>query len=193
MHKDHVLLLQNVFQPLQLEPEKHPIFFEAWEEVEVPRHHFLVEAGSIERWFYVVIEGVQTVYIIDRKGDQKVIGFSFDGSFSGVYDSFIKEKPSAYFLETLTPSKLLRISLKDYHSWFEDYPEFDRWGRIVHLELLVGRVNREVELITMDARERFDTFMKRCPPQLKAIPQKYLASYLNMTPETFSRMRKNQI
>lgn len=186
-------ILQKAFQPLQLDAEKHHLFFEQWEEIEVPRHSFLTEAGSTERWFYVVLEGIQTIYIIDQKGDQKVIGFSFDGSFSGVYDSFVQQKPSAYFLETLTPSRLLRIGLNHYNSWFENYPEFERWGRIVHLELLVGRVQREVELTTSTAKERFESFVNRCPEPLKTIPQKYLASYLNMTPETYSRMRKNRM
>ena len=72
---------------------------------------------------------------------------------------------------------------------FETYPEFDKWGRVVHLQLLVGRVNREVELITKSSKERYETFIKRCPPELDRIPQKYLAWYLNMSPETFSRMR----
>ena len=193
MIQDHTSLLQNAFRPLNLDPTEHVHFFNGWEEVEFPRHYFLTEAGKVERYFYVVIEGVQCVYILDTEGNKQVIGFSFDGSFSGLYDSFIKAKPTHYFLETLTPSRLLRTNLSSYESWFEHYPEFDRWGRIVHLELLIGRVDREVELITKTAAERFEIFMARCPDKLKEIPQKYLASYLNMTPETFSRMRAKLI
>lgn len=130
------------------------------------------------------------MYILTKSGDKKVIGFSFDGSFSGIYDSFLKETASHYFLEALTDSRLLRMSKIQYDTLFNLYPEFNEWGRIVHQELLIGRVQREVELITMDAKERFDVFMQRCPKKLLTVPQKYLASYVNMTPETFSRMRK---
>ncbi|XOV67415.1 MAG: Crp/Fnr family transcriptional regulator [Fluviicola sp.] len=188
--KEHHNVIKKAFLPLEVVDDRHHEFLSFWEEVEHPKGKFLTEAGKMERYFYVVLEGVQAVYILTPSGDKKVIGFSFDGSFSGIYDSFLKQSPSHYFLEALTDSRLLRITKSQYDSLFELYPEFNVWGRLVHQELLIGRVQREVELITMDAKERFDIFMKRCPEKLLAVPQKYLASYLNMTPETFSRMRK---
>ncbi len=186
---EHTPLLQNAFKPLQLSPETHPQFFSGWEETSFDRSAFITESGAIERYFYVVVSGVQAIYIIANNGDKKVIGFSFDGSFSGVYDSFLDGAPSHYFLEALTPSILLRTTKKQYDSWFDRYPEFNYWGRIAHQQLLIGRVKREIELITLTAGERYDAFMMRCPQPLLTIPQKHLASYLNMTPETFSRLR----
>jgi len=180
----------HAFRPLEITKERHAEFLNFWEEVSFKKGEYLTEAGKVERWFYVVLEGVQAVYILTKSGDKKVIGFSFDGSFSGIYDSFLKETASHYFLEALTDSRLLRMSKIQYDTLFNLYPEFNEWGRIVHQELLIGRVQREVELITMDAKERFDVFMQRCPKKLLTVPQKYLASYVNMTPETFSRMRK---
>jgi CRP-like cAMP-binding protein len=182
-------ILSKAFKPLDLNIEAHVEFFNAWEVVEFPRNSFITESGTVERYFYVVLSGVQAIYLIGRNGEKQVIGFSFDGSFSGVYDSFLDNSPSHYFLEALIPSKLLRINKTQYDRFFEIYPEFNYWGRIVHQQLLIGRVKREVELITMSSKERFDAFIGRCPEQLHRIPQKYLAWYLNMTPETFSRMR----
>lgn len=185
----HDELLQNAFSMIPLKRETHPFFFECWEEREFQKGDFLTEAGKVEKYFYVVIKGVLAIYILTPEGDKRVIGFSFDGSFSGVYDSFLKSKPSHYFLEALTPCRMLCMNKASYDKLFELYPEFNVWGRLAHQELLIGRVNREVELITKSARERFEIFMERCPPELLQIPQKLLASYLNMTPETFSRMR----
>jgi CRP-like cAMP-binding protein len=182
-------LLKNAFAPTELDLSTHEFFFNCWEEVAYKRGDFITEAGKIEKYFYVVIEGVQAIYILTPNGEKKVIGFSFDGSFSGVYDSFIKQNESHYFLEALTPTRMIRMNFKDYEQLFELYREFDKWGRVVHQELLIGRVQREVELITLSAKERFDVFMKRCPEKLLEIPQKLIASYLNMTPETFSRLR----
>lgn len=189
-HEALLINAMNAFGPINLSLETHPDFFQDWEEVSYKRSEFLTEAGKIERYFYVVISGVQAIYILNQQGDKQVIGFAFDGSFSGVYDSFLLEKPSHYFLEALTPSRLIRMTKSKYDSLFEQFPEFDRWGRLVHQQLLLGRVQREVELITLSAKERYHLFMDRCPEPLRNIPQKYLASYLNMTPETFSRLRK---
>jgi CRP-like cAMP-binding protein len=185
----HNSILKKVFTPLVLQEESHSNFFNSWEEVHFSKGDFITESNTVERYFYVVLEGVQTIYILTPEGDKKVIGFSYAGSFSGVYDSFLNEKASHYFLEALTTTSLLRINKESYNAFFDEYPEFNYWGRIAHQELLIGRVNREIELITLTAKERFDAFMNRCPEELKTIPQKYLASYLNMTPETFSRLR----
>ena len=189
---EHEQLLINAFRNINLTVDKHPDFFEMWDEVEFDRSEFITSSGKVERNFYVVISGVQAIYILTKDGDKQVIGFSFDGSFSGVYDSFLLEKPSHYFLEALTPSRLLRMTKKQFDRLFVIYPEFERWGRLAHQGLLLGRVQREIELTTLSVKERYEVFMDRCPDLLRTIPQKYLASYLNMTPETFSRLRKGK-
>lgn len=192
MNAHETEVLSRAFRPLVLTPDTHPHFYTGWEPVSYPRNELITCPGSIERYLYVVLSGVHAIYLIGRNGEKRVIGFAFDGSFSGVYDSFIHGTPSHYHLETLTPTCMLRLSKSGYDSLFEHYPEFNYWGRIAHQELLVGRVQREIELITLDSRERYDLFMQRCPAALRNIPQKYLASYLNMTPETFSRLRASK-
>ena len=190
MKPAHIDLLKNAFLPVELSPENHPEFFTIWEEVSFDRNELITDQGKLESYFYVVESGTQMIYIQDQKGDQHVIGFSFDGSFSGVYDAFMSGNRSSYTLQTITESKMLRTNRAHFLRMFDLYPDFERWGRIVHMNLLIGRVNREVELITLSAAERFHSFQKRCPKPLTKIPQKYIASYLNMTPETYSRLRK---
>ncbi len=183
-------IVANAFNPLVLSVDTHSEFFTMWEEVSYNKGDFVCEPGRIERYFYVVITGVLAIYLIDKNGEKRVIGFSFDGSFSGVYDSFLDESPSNYYLEALSDTVLMRFSKANYDRLFDLYPEFNYWGRIAHQQLLIGRVKREVELMTLSSEERYKAFMNRIPEPLTRIPQKYLASYLNMTPETFSRMRR---
>lgn len=156
---------------------------------ELKAKDYLVEAGTIAKYFYLVISGVQVIYLIDKKGEKVVLGFSFDGSASGVYDSFLTQTPSKYFIEVLSPSKLIALSWERYSEFFDRFPQFYKWRALFMEEFTIGRSFREVEILTMTAKERYDAFTKRCPPQLLQIPQKYLASYLNMKPETFSRLR----
>lgn len=163
--------------------------FENFNLKEYNSRELLVEAGQVARYFYLVISGVQVLYLIDGKGEKVVLGFSFGGTVSGIYDSFLEQMPSSYFLEALTPSRLIAINREQYLKLFELFPEFNQW-RIQFMEgILFGRGKREVELLTLSAKDRFDAFVKRCPKELLQIPQKYLASYLNMKPETFSRLR----
>lgn len=191
LHSKHpeAHLIRNVFRDLRFEAEWEEDFFGLWTEKTFDKREFILQAGETERYFYVVAEGVQTIYILNTQADKVVLGFSYTGDPSGDYESFLYNKPSNYFVEALTASRMYAINLVQFESLFEWSPAFDRWGRIFHQKVLLGRASREVELLTKSAEERYVAFMKRCPEELLQIPQKYLASYLNMSPETFSRLR----
>ena len=189
MDKDAFLLLKNFFPNIQLSEEEEERFKSLWSIKTFKQYDLITEAGSIERNFYIVLSGVQAIYVLNEKGEKVVLGFSYTGSPSGVFDSFVRGEPSKIFLEALKPSKLLAISRSDYLCLFQNHPSFYEWGHHFFQEVLFGRLSREVELLTLTAEQRYISFMQRCPDELQVIPQKYLASYLNMKPETFSRLR----
>jgi CRP-like cAMP-binding protein len=191
MHRDHPQAerIRKVFRHLEIQPEWEADFYALWVEKRFDKRDFILQAGETERFFYVVAEGVQSIYVLNHQADKVVLGFSYPGDPSGGYESFLYQRPSEYFLEALTPSRLYGITLPQYEALFDWSPAFERWARLFHQEVLVGRISREVELLTRSAEDRYVAFMRRCPEELLQIPQKYLASYLNMTPETFSRLR----
>ncbi|MGW9684472.1 Crp/Fnr family transcriptional regulator [Flagellimonas sp. 2504JD1-5] len=189
MDDETFLHLKSFFRQVTLDEQEENHFKLLWSAKTFNQYDLITEAGNIERYFYFVLEGVQAIYILNEKGEKVVLGFSYSGSPSGAFDSFIKKQPSDTFLEALKPSKMLAISYEDYQSLFEKHQEFYVWGHEFFQNILFGRLHREVELLTLSAEQRYKTFMQRCPDELKVIPQKYLASYLNMKPETFSRLR----
>lgn len=174
---------------ISIKERAYRFLIDRFQERTYAARELIVEGGALARYFYFVISGVQAIYLIDKKGEKVMLGFSFQGTVSGVFDSFITGKPSYLFLEALTPSKMIGINKEDFDLLFAEFPEFYRWRTHFIEDILFGRLTREVELSTDSAKERFTAFTKRCPPELLQIPQKYLASYLNMTPETFSRLR----
>ncbi|MEM6697244.1 MAG: Crp/Fnr family transcriptional regulator [Bacteroidota bacterium] len=190
MNSEELTLLKEAFPCIDFTEKFEQEFATLWEEKHFSKGDFITEAGRKERYFYFVLEGVQMIYLIDNKGDHRVFGFTYRGDFSGVYSSFIRNRPSDYFLECLSESRVWAMNLENYLNLFEAYPEFNRWGRLFYQQILLGRHQREVELLMLSSEERYTKFMRRCPEPLKNIPQKYLASYLNMKPETFSRLRR---
>lgn len=182
-------LIKDFFPLVQFTEKQESHFRSLWETKCFDQYQIITEAGTIERNFYFVLEGVQAIYILNEKGEKVVLGFSYSGSPSGIFDSFIGQQSAYTFLEALKPSKMLAISFRNYQLLFEKYPEFYVWGHHFFQHILFGRLHREVELLTLSAEQRYVAFMQRCPEELKVIPQKYLASYLNMKPETFSRFR----
>ncbi|MEO9482533.1 MAG: Crp/Fnr family transcriptional regulator [Ekhidna sp.] len=179
----------NFGKYISISNEAYSFLSENFVEMSYPQRSFLVEGGATARYFYFALSGVQAGYLLNNKGEKVIFGFSYQGSPSGIYDSFVTQTPSAYFMEALTDSRLIAISKEKYDALFTLFPEFYRWRTHFIEAILFGRGSREVEMLTLTAKERFDAFIKRCPNELLQIPQKYLASYLNMTPETFSRLR----
>lgn len=183
--------LKDSFRGVHFDAELEVQFYDLWEEKTYEKKQWITEAGRTESYFFYVLEGVQTVYFINNKGEKVVIGFSYQGDFSGAYESFLMQAPSVLFVEALQPSRMLAISYTNYQKLFDLSADFNKWARLFLEGILIGRGKREVELINLTAKERYIDFMRRCPDVLRDIPQKYLASYLNMKPETFSRLRSS--
>lgn len=174
---------------IRLKPEHVGFFRERTVLKTYKAKELMLHSGAVERHFYFVKNGVQCLYLINSQGEKVIMGFSYTGSVSGVYDSFVMQQPSQLYLESITKSSLYSFTRKDFDDLFEQFPEFYVWRSNFIEMILFGRISREKEFMTLSAKERFDAFTKRCPEELMSIPQKYLASYLGMKPETFSRMR----
>ena len=193
MNEQEWAQLKASFPYVDFTAEFERAFRAMWEEKVFKKGDFVTEAGRKERYFYFVFSGVQSIYLIEHKGDRIVFGFTYKGDFSGVYASFVADDISDYFLECLSDSRLYAINRANYFNLFEQHPSFNKWGRLFYQQILLGRHKREVELLMLTAKERYLKFIKRCPDELRNIPQKFLASYLYMKPETISRMRSLRI
>ena len=86
-----------------------------WKEYAVPKKTIMTAPGETERYWYYVIDGIQKSYYL-TEGKQHVIAFTYPPSFSGIPESFFSQTPSKYFLETISDSRFLRISLKNTKS-----------------------------------------------------------------------------
>lgn len=163
-------------------------FSSMWIPVEYKRKTVLTVAGETERHLYFVLEGVQRAFYMGVGHSEATIVFTYPHSFSGVADSFLTQQPSNYFLETITASKMLRTTYQQVHQLMDKYQNFERWVRLATSHSLRGVLERQVELLSFSAEEKFRTLLTRSPHVLQIIPHKYLASYLGIDPSTFSKL-----
>ena len=159
-------------------------------EIELKRNDFLVTIESKENYLYFVQSGVLRIcYPI--KEQEICVGFAYENTFICSFPSFVKEKPSQYFIQALSKCSLVAIKRNDFYKLSNTYPNIERAWRCFVEEALVGIMEREMEIQTLSPEERYDRLLQRSPHIFQKVPQKYIASYLNMQPETLSR-RKHQ-
>ncbi len=163
-------------------------FAAIWNEGEAKRKTILTAKGETEKNLYFIIEGVQRAYYLTDDDKEATIVFTYPFSFSGVADSFLTQTPSKYFSETLTQSAFLKTSHSQVATLLNRYPNFERFISRATAFALKGALERQVELQTFSAEQKFTTLLRRSPHVLRLIPHKYLASYLGIDAATFSKL-----
>lgn len=188
MEQELTLLRKQIFALHPLSEEEWADFSSIWQPVQYKRKTILTTAGETERYLYFVTEGVQRAFYIDDHHPEATVVFSYAPSFSGIVDSFLTQQPSRYFLETLTTSKMLRTSYQQVQQLMDKHHNIERWVRLSVSWVMMGLLERQIELLSYSAEEKFRILLKRSPHVLQLIPHKYLASYMGIDPSTFSKL-----
>jgi CRP-like cAMP-binding protein len=148
----------------------------------------LVGVGDVEEYLNFIVKGLARLYFL--KGKTEVItNIAKEGEIISSSSSFLSGAPSCYNVETLEPCTLLSISRAKLDLAYRENPKIEKLGRLMTIYFVLQKEEWELECMRLDTRERFLRFVGNNPELLMRVPQKYLASYLNMKPETFSRLK----
>lgn len=148
----------------------------------------LVRAGEVEDWFNFIGRGLIRKYYL--KGKEEInTQISYEGHIIHSQESFHSRTPSEYSVEAIEPSIVASVRYDDMERFFDQSKKMERIGRLVITSTMVLKDRWQMQLVKLTPRERFIQFVNRNPEMLQRVPQKYLASYLNIKPETFSRFK----
>jgi CRP-like cAMP-binding protein len=162
-------------------------FVNHWHPLEFSRGEIVTRAGQVERYFYFMTEGIQKAYY-EKNGKEHVIAFTLPPAFTCIPESFVTRQPSHYFLQCITPCKVLRISHEQIEALADESPDIEKLIRKSHERILAGLITRYHQLIACTIEERFNLFVSRSPHLLNIIPHKDIASYLGMNATNFSKL-----
>lgn len=152
------------------------------------KREFLIKAGEVEDYFNFISKGLIRKYY--KKGTHEInTQISTEGHIILSQESFHSRKPSEYYVETIEPSMVISIRHEDLEELYSKSKKMEHLGRLVVTHTMVIKDNWQMQMIKMTPRERFLNFVMKNPELLQRVPQKYLASYLNIKPETFSRFK----
>lgn len=156
----------------------------------VSKNQTLVRQGEVCRSLYFVEKGMGRSYYLNENGKEITQWFFGVGKFMSSVDSFFQQTPSLYYLEVLEDATLYSISKEDIDQLFAKYHKMEKMGRIVTIEMLTKMVNKLNAIQFQTARERYDYMLAEFPDIAYQVPLGHIASYLGMTQETLSRIRK---
>ena len=159
------------------------------QEVKLKKHSVLLKFGEVENHLLFISKGIVRLYV-PREESDLTFGFLFENEFVTGYDSFLTQTPSEYQIETLTETTLWKISREDLHVVYERTNSGNIIGRKMAENMFLIKSKRELSLLSKTAEERYlDLFSDR-PKLLQQIPLKYIASYIGVTPQALSRIRR---
>jgi CRP-like cAMP-binding protein len=156
---------------------------------EFPQKSVLLKAGETENYLSFIEQGIIRFYI-PKEDNDLTFTFAFAGSFVSAYESFLLQTPSNYYVKTLTPTILWRISYKDLQEVYVTTETGNRIGRHAGEDLFLKKSKREISLLNSSAEQRYKSLFTEQPHLIKEIPLKYIASYIGVTPQALSRIRK---
>ena len=182
-------LIQFFEQHVELNKEETQYMMDSIPVQEIGKNTLLLAAGEISKSFYFILNGSVRMYY-DVDGVEKTAFFYFENSFVSSYESFTRQVPAKHNLQTLENTTVAVISSEVAMQLVDRFPKFEFLARIMMEEELIVYQEIISSFITLNAEQRYLKLLNEQHPILQRIPQHQLATYLGVTAETLSRIRK---
>jgi len=186
------LILKNVSKHINLTKEEIDYFTSLLAYKEYSRRTILLREGEQCKYLNYVHSGALRAYCIDKEGKESTIMFAVaDWWVTDMY-CFLNNKLAMMFIETIANSTIYQISKTNFEKLLLNVPKFERFFRILMQNAYTREQLRIIENLSLPAEKRYDNFLKKYPHITKVITQKQIASYLGVTPEFLSVIRKEK-
>ena len=184
------LLFQKFDEKIQLTEEEKEICRSYFTPKKLRKRQYLLQEGDPCRYVAFVEKGMLRLYSVDEKGSEHVMQFAFEGWWIGDQFSFLTGEPSVYNIDALEDCELLLLSKKAEDEMMAKVPKMERYFRILLQNSLIATQRRLISSLSRTAEEKYNELVQSCPTIPQRVPQHMMASYLGITPETLSRIRR---
>ena len=189
MQEELVNYIKGIIKVTDDELEKIISYFEP---LEVEKNELLVIRGQTSQRTFFVGKGCLRIFFITEDGQEATRYIAFENNFATALCSFISNEPSLEFIQALEPTTLLCISHKDFYHLLEIIPSWEKFYRHYLENAYVNNTNRLMSFLTLDATERYKLLLDTHPKIVQRLPNKVVATYLNISQETLSRLKSKR-
>lgn len=182
--------IKQAFDPYFNVPlEAWKSFTDLGEIVTATKDQTIKTAGTTEKYLSFILKGSGGI-LLWNNNNFVCIDLCYEGEFFGDYMSFLDQQPSPLEVVTFEPSELFRISKTNFDKLSNNTEFGDKICRFASEALFVHKQKQQIDILTKTAIERYVELQTRQPNIIQRTPQKYIASYLGVTPQSLSRIRK---
>jgi CRP-like cAMP-binding protein len=186
-------ILSHVTRNVTLTDEEKQFFISILIPVKLKQGEFIEQAGEISHNFIHVNSGCLMTYYTDQDGNDQVLQFSTAGWWTADLHSLTSQESSIYSTRALADSEIFLLPKIRLEELVERYPVFERFFRIMFQNSLVTHQHRLIQVFSCSAEERYKGFQQKYPQLEQFVPLKYIASYLGITPEFLSKIRRKRM
>jgi len=187
---DTFQLFKSISKHISLETEEEKYLKSILLPMQIKQNEFIENTDEVTRYFINVNEGCLMTYYTDNEANDHVLQFATAGWWTGDLNSFTNGAPSIYSTKALTDSSVLLIPKVQMDELLEQFPKFEKYFRIIFQNSLITHQQRILRNLSMSAEGRYQYFLEKYPTLEQFVPQKHIASYLGITPEFLSKVRR---
>jgi CRP-like cAMP-binding protein len=186
LFKDYVLAKSSVTE------EDFDKIAEVCQVKKLRKRQYLLQEGDVWKYNAFVTKGCLRTYTVDDKGSEHIINFAVENWWTGDRESLASGAPSIYNIDALEDSEVVLITKNNFDNLCKEIPALnDMVNGILQKSFIVAQ-DRIHTFISLSAEEKYLKFLEKFPHLLMRVPQGMIASYLGITPETLSRLRKQR-
>ncbi len=184
------LLLSNISKHISLSPEEITFFTSLLRQKLLKKDEFLLREGNICKYESFVLKGCLKTYYLDENGSEHIIDFSIEEWWADDLYSLLTQTPSKSNIKAIEDTEIVQISKPDLELLYQKIPQFERFFRILFQNAYITQRQQINQALSASAEERYTMFLKQKPYAEKRFSQKDIASYLGVTPQFLSALKK---
>jgi len=185
-HKDFERYLNEFIHFTATEME---LFLSLFSEKQLKKNKYFAREGELSKKFAFVSTGIFRAFYRNNEGNEYNKSFFTKNSFIGAYSSLVSGQKNLINIQCLTDCTFLIADFSGFTNLYDSNPKTERLARVLAEQFFIEKEKREIELVMLDATERYEIFKQEHPNLESLIPQYHIASYLGITPTQLSRIR----
>lgn len=187
------LLYKKISAITALNEEEFDYFKNLFVSKKLKKRQYLLQDGDVSKYQAFVIQGLLRSYTVDEKGSEHILQFASEGWWMADLSSYLTHEPSILNIDALEDVELLLLTKAAWEEAMKKVPALEHYFRIIIQNHLVATQKRLLHSLAETAEEKYNRFLGIYPECAQRVPQHMIASYLGITRETLSRIRRNRL